>query len=362
MNILADKSLPDLEALFPSPFHLTYYVDEQGLRQALPKNDILLCRSTLKVTPALLKNSSLQCVATASSGIDHIDTSYLKKHDIRLFDAKGSNARAVTDYVITVLAYLQQQHHVPQGNKAGIIGWGEVGKRVGARLRHVGFDVIAYDPFLYPPSDACLDALTACHLLCLHPHYHTSQPYPSAKLVSYDFLNALCPNTIIINAARGGIVDETALLSTATPLIYCSDVYQNEPTPSKDTLHFATLCTPHIAGHSLEAKTKAIEQLSQQLHAHYQLKAPSPRIEPRNLNLPNQASTWQDIVLSLYHPKRDTERLKHAQDKKEAFLALRQAHHRHDFISYDTTRLDAKIKAILGHKETEDLSKLCFFI
>ena len=98
------------------------------------------------------------------------------------------------------------------------------------------------------------------------------------------------------------------------------------------------------------------------MHAHYQLKAPSPRIEPRNLNLPNQASTWQDIVLSLYHPKRDTERLKHAQDKKEAFLALRQAHHRHDFISYDTTRLDAKIKAILGHKETEDLSKLCFFI
>ena len=280
MRLLADSTLQNLPALFPSPFKLTLYHTQRELQSLLPTNDILLCRSTLKITAQLLAGSPIQCVATASSGIDHIDSTYLNEHGIKLFDAKGCNANAVADYIVATLAFLYK-NSLLIGKKAGVIGIGEVGSQVVTRLRTIGFDVVCYDPLReivdhsYPYRS--LNELSTCDLLCVHANLHTSSPYPSSKLLNADFLAQLQPGTTIINAARGGIVDEDALLTTAKPITYCTDVYTNEPMINSNIINFATLCTPHIAGHSIEAKIGAVLKLSQHLHHFYGFPLPTAK-------------------------------------------------------------------------------------
>lgn len=345
MKLLADATLPNLNQLFVAPFKLTLYNTPSELQNYLPTHDILLCRSTLKVTAALLADSNIKCVATASSGIDHIDSAYLKEQGITLLDAKGCNAVAVADYVLTVLAFLYQQDLLI-GNKAGIIGVGEVGSRVKAQLQAIGLDVVCYDPIrekLDKHDSYCSFAeLATCDLLCIHANLHHSSFHPSANLLTADFFAQLQPGTTIINAARGGIIDETALLKTGKKMTYCTDVYQNEPAINASIVDFSTLCTPHIAGHSIEAKTGAILKICQQLCNHYGLTVPislsaTPSRTPTLLPKSEMCNfNWQKYALSLYNPLVDTLMLKIAKDKSHAFLTQRHAHqHRHDFALYE---------------------------
>ncbi len=358
MKILADATLPMLAEWFLSPFSLTRYSKQDELPDLLMTHDILLCRSTLKVTADLLAGSQIKCVATASSGIDHIDSDYLKKNGICLFDAKGCNAVAVADYVVATLAFLSSNDLII-GNKAGVIGVGEVGSRVVPRLQAAGFDVICYDPpkaMLDKHYRYCsITELTRCDLLCVHANLHKTPPHPSANLIAADFLAQLKPHATIINAARGRIINEEALLASENPITYCTDVYQGEPAISTQLVEFATLCTPHIAGHSIEAKNAAVEQVSKKLHRHFGLPTPTTIASPIMAPVLSQplrvhATNWHDDILSIYNPMDDTIILKAANNKKEAFLTQRQAHqNRHDFIDYDAEQLDQKTKRLLGH-------------
>lgn len=355
MNILVDATLPHVVELFGSPFRISLYKTPEEAHNLLPGHDILLCRSTLNVTAEFLAGSSIQCVATASSGVDHIDIDYLKNQGIRLLDAKGCNARAVADYVVATLARLYTNNLV-LGNKAGVIGVGVVGSQVVRRLQAAGFEVICFDP-LRETLDTDYDYrpladLQTCDLLCVHANLHNEPPYPSVNLLSTDFLSRLKPGTIIINAARGGIINEDALLTIKSPITYCTDVYLNEPAVNGKIIDFATLCTPHIAGHSIEAKSDAVVKISQQLHQHFGLTPItglgnySPVILP---TVPNMLY-WQDTILSIYDPFIDTQLLKSATDKARAFVIQRQAHkNRHDFILYEINRVERITQLLLGH-------------
>lgn len=336
MIILADASLPQLEALFPPPFILKKYQHQEQIPELLSNVDILLCRSTLKVTAQILKAHSLRCVATASSGSDHLDLNFLQQQGILILDAKGCNAHAVADYMSATLAYLMQSHII-NGNNAGIIGLGAVGTAVDYRLKQAGFEILYYDPWRNAIDTerkySTLTELTQCDLLCIHANLHDNLPYPSRHLLNAQFIKQLKPGSILINAARGGIVDECALLETAPYLIYCTDVYNNEPFINSKIIEKATLCTPHIAGHSIEAKLNAVSTISQKLHAYFNIPfsglLSSPPLIPSVITQAN----WQKTVLDLYNPIEETSYLKKAKDKTEAFLELRQKHQfRHDFL------------------------------
>ena len=322
IKLLADATLPCLTTQYRHPFELTLYHNHKELLDVISAHDVLLCRSTLQVNELLLNNTPIRIVATASSGIDHIDTDYLKQHDITLFDAKGSNAAAVADYVITTLETLTQLK-IPFGKKAGVIGVGEVGTRVVKRLQALDWDVRCFDPIKEQKvyNYCTLNEIAACDVLCIHPNLHNKSPFSSQKLINTDFLAKLKPGTILINAARGGIVDEEALLAAPQPICYCTDVYCNEPSINPKIVHFATLCTPHIAGHTIEAKFAAVEQLSRQLHDYYGLQQPFCSLSP----CPSSC-----VQMASYNPLIDTHLLKAAHDKKLAFLVQRKSHHRHE--------------------------------
>ena len=356
MKILADATLPNLSSLFPEPFMLATYNNPKELHDLLPEAEVLLCRSTLKVTAALLANSKIKCIASASSGTDHIDCKYLTKKGIKLFDAKGSNAPSVADYVIATIAYLAKANLI-KGNKACVIGVGEVGKLVVKRLEAAGFEVICFDPLKEKLNSnysyRSLAELTSCDLISVHANLHNIKPHASENLLTSNFLNSLKPNTVIINAARGGIINEQALLSNLTPLTYCTDVYIDEPNINKDLINKATICTPHIAGHSIEAKNDAVLNLSQQLFKYYGL--PMPLINQNSNTRPQlKDKAWQDLILDLYNPIEDTKILKNASDLKEAFLIQRKSHtFRHDFSFYDTNQLNDQTKLLLGSINTD---------
>ncbi len=339
INILADASLPQLKEAFPSPFNLQLYHSSEQLVERLAKQKILLCRSTLAVDEGLLKNNrSLEFIATASSGCDHVDEVYLQQRNIKLIDAKGSNAKAVADYVLATIAFLQT-HQYLTGKKVAIVGAGKVGTSVIKRLTKAQFEILTYDPvkaLQEPTFFSCdLEALFGCDLICVHANLHQSLPYPSFNLFNLAVLKQLKPGTIIINAARGGIIDEQALLQCFNSLIYCTDVYSNEPKINKKIVENALLCTPHIAGHSLEARYQAVFMLSEKLHSFYGLPA-APPCYPSLANLPQcSAETWQKNILELYNPLEETTVLKETQDLEQSFVSLRKAHQkRHDFSAY----------------------------
>jgi len=357
MKILADASLPGLSALFASPCTLTTYTTTAQLHGLLATHEVLICRSTLKIDQQLLAGTPISCVASASSGIDHIDSDYLQRQGITLFDAKGCNAASVADYVVATVALLQQQK-ILIGIKAGVIGYGEVGRRVAARLRAAGFEVVCFDPLRALEDNSqpycVLGDLLRCDLLSIHANLHETLPFPSKNLLDKAFLRQLKQGITIINAARGGIVNEQALLQAPQLITYCTDVYAHEPAIAAPVVAFSTLCTPHIAGHSIESKYAAVVQLSQKIHDHYKIPMPTLTAAEKTYPLPAQAN-WQDYVLAIYNPLVETQHLKAAVDKKHAFLALRQAHsNRHDFIRYDASQLEPQARILLGQNPSSE--------
>ncbi|OGV51381.1 MAG: erythronate-4-phosphate dehydrogenase [Legionellales bacterium RIFCSPHIGHO2_12_FULL_42_9] len=359
MPLLADASLPGLTEAFPSPFKLTLYHTPAEIPSLLTGQDILLCRSTLAANRALIGDHSLKIVATASSGTDHIDSAFLAERGISLLDAKGSNAVSVADYVLSCLAYLKTSLGF-HGRKAGIIGAGAVGEEVATRLQAIGFNVINYDPLkaLNKPNfkSATLSHLFDCELICVHANHHNKPPYPSINLLDEAFFKQLRPGTVILNAARGGIVNEDALLNVGKSLIYCTDVYLNEPFIDSRIVQLATLCTPHIAGHSIEAKQRAVTLISEKLHAYYHVPCPI-FLQEREQQKPELAITpltsWECVVLSLYNPADETKKLKNAAVRAFdlTFQRMREAHHyRHEFKRYTISTVDKRLNLILGNR------------
>lgn len=352
MNILADASLPGLDCAFPKPFNLLKYTNEAQIAERLAGQDILLCRSTLKVNSDLLGTHRLAYVATASSGTDHLDHAFLRAQQTTIIDAKGCNAVSVADYVIATLAYLSTVKKY-QPKSAGIIGMGKVGFQVSQRLKALGMSPCYYDPLkaLHEAdfTSCTKEELYKCDLLCIHAELHDKAPFPSRNLLDEHFLARLKPGCIIINAARGGIVNEVALLKKIPSLIYCTDVYTNEPAINQEMIQKATICTPHIAGHSQEAKFLAVALVSEQLY-HLAGFKPPKYAQPERVEQPiwQDKHTWQGAVLSLYNPYNETQSLKQATEMKHAFINVRKAHHRHNFNTYNSLINNDVLHAIFG--------------
>lgn len=330
IKLLVDGSIPSVADFFGSAFQISIFNNETECQQQIRHQEVLLCRSTLKLDSVSLAQTSLKCIATLSSGIDHITQH--PSHVLPILDAKGANARAVADYVIACLA-VGTENRLIQGRQAGIIGMGAVGSLVASRLKQLGFMVMTYDPlralrdptFLSDPWSALLD----CDVICVHPNLHNGVPYPSRHLLGETFFSQIKKMAFLINAARGDIVDESALLKYQS-VYYCADVFSDEPQVNKKIIDFATLCTPHIAGHSIEARIRALAVVSQKIHAFFGL-SPTHLQHEEMADLILDPLTWVDTTLSFYDPREETQTLKLSQDVKNTFLALRKAHtYRHE--------------------------------
>ena len=177
-----------------------------------------MVRSVTKVNEALLAGSRIGFVGTATAGTDHVDDAWLQRQGIGFSAAPGCNAIAVVEYVFSALMLLAERDGFHLRDKTvGIIGVGNVGSRLDARLKALGVRTLLCDPPRADRGDAGefwpLEKLVAeADVLTFHTPLNKSGPYHSLHLADADLLAALPDNRILINACRGPVVDNAALL------------------------------------------------------------------------------------------------------------------------------------------------------
>lgn len=265
MKLVVDNKIPHIAAFFTPCDKIVYLPGEDIHPADLIDADLLLVRTVTRIDEKLLKNTSVKWVGTATTGIDHIDTQWLSKNHIAFTDAAGANANAVLDYVLSCVTGLKNHAYLSKKNVvAGIIGCGRIGRLVAKALKTQGFQVICYDPLLTEKWDfdfVELDTLLReSNFITLHTPLTKTGLHPTHHLIDQPQLNLMQPNTVLLNCARGAVINQTALLQTKNIFI-CLDVWENEPQISLALLNKVIIGTPHIAGYSVEAKFSATRRM-----------------------------------------------------------------------------------------------------
>lgn len=242
-------------------------VDGRAIDRALLEHcDVLLVRSVTPVDAALLSGTPLGFVGTATAGIDHVDTGYLRARGIRFAAAPGCNARPVGEYVLAcVLAHAAASGRDPRELRCGVIGCGHAGNAALTLLEGLGLRCLRNDPPRAQGEEGfvSLQEALAADVVSLHVPLTATGPHATRGLLGAGALAALRPGTLLINAARGGVVDEAAWLDRirCAGVVAAVDCWTGEPDVSPALLEAAFIASPHVAGHSVEARLRATLQL-----------------------------------------------------------------------------------------------------
>ncbi len=260
MKIVADPIIPFVKQAFEN-FGTVECLDGRTLtREHIRDVEILVIRSTATIGAALLDGTPVRFVANASAGEDHLDLEYLHAHGIGVASASGSNANSVAEYVISALLALGPSFY--QGRTLGVVGVGHVGSRVVTKAKALGMEVLENDPplqrktgwknFIDLPTLLAESDVVTCHV----PITKTGSD-PTHYLLNETNLELIRSHGILINTARGEVVDNAALLKTLEAKCLAGavlDVFEGEPLIRSDLLRVVTLATQHIAGHSIDGK------------------------------------------------------------------------------------------------------------
>lgn len=276
MRIVADENIPLVDEFF-SGFGQITRLPGRGIKPAdVADADVLLVRSVTRVNKALLTGSKVKFVGTATIGTDHLDLDYFAEAGIGWSSAPGCNARGVVDYVLGSLLVLAEQQGADLASKVyGVVGAGQVGGRLVEVLRNLGWQVLVCDP---PRAAAeggdfvSLEQILAeCDVISLHTPITAVGEHPTQHLLDAARLAQLQPGSWLINASRGPVVDNQALLAALRQrpdLQAVLDVWEGEPLADQALVDLCQIATPHIAGYSLDGKLRGTAQIYQALCAH----------------------------------------------------------------------------------------------
>jgi len=269
MKIIADQQISHVAQAFSEFAEVTLYNGREITAEEIHDADVLLVRSVTAINANLLEDSQVKFVATATSGLNHVDLDYLRQNNIGFTHAKGSNARSVAEYVLSSLFVLADQHDFKFKDKTvGIIGCGEVGSRVVELLETIGVKTIMNDPPLKAESGneqyRDLHEVFSADIITLHVPLTKDGPCPTFNLLDEKFLSQLNDNVILLNTARGGVINEAALknhLACHKDMKVVLDVWEDEPDIDLELLTQIDIGTPHIAGYSTDGKIHATEMI-----------------------------------------------------------------------------------------------------
>ncbi|QIB64371.1 4-phosphoerythronate dehydrogenase [Kineobactrum salinum] len=281
LRIVADQNIPSAVELF-SVWGTVHTAVGRALRPAdVADADVLLVRSVTAVNEELLAGSSVRFVGSATAGLDHVDTQYLEAAGISFAAAPGANANAVVEYVLAAIAAVGDSlERLLAGGRAGVVGYGHVGRLLVQRLQALGIASLQYDPWLDAgelPRPAELEAVLDCDVVTLHTSLTYREPWPSHHLLGAAQLSRLTPASLLINAGRGAVIDNHALLAclAGQRAPQCVlDVWETEPWVPPQLLAQVSYGTPHIAGYSHDAKLAATHSLARALAGAFDLALP----------------------------------------------------------------------------------------
>lgn len=372
MRLVADENLPWVEEFFKDSAQITRLPGAAISREQLQQADALLVRSVTQVTPELLAGTPVRFVGTATIGTDHVDVAGLEAAGIHFASAPGCNASAVVDYVITNLLWWSEAQGLSlQELTVGIVGVGQVGGRLAERLKAWGCSVLCNDPPRQAKGDPGLvglsELLQRADLVSLHTPLTWEGPFPTRHLIDEQEL-ALFKGRLLINAGRGAVINPQALslaLQKDSSLQVILDVFADEPNLDPELLQHLTLATPHIAGYSLEGKSRGTEAIYQawcnfwglEVRVHLDSLLPAPAAARLQLNPGWSAEeAARRAALLVYDPREDAARLKRALEQlapAEAYQQLRK--------NYPVRRELASLKVqVATARQAEALAALGF--
>ncbi len=342
LTIVADENIPALAPLFQRFGTLRTCAGRSMRAEDLQDADVLLVRSVTKVNQALLAGTSVRFVGTATIGTDHVDKTWLEQQGIGFSSAPGCNADSVVEYVLSSLLQLAFEQRFNLLDKVvGIVGVGNVGGRLQQRLRAMGVRVRLCDP----PRQAVeggdfisLDQMLAeVDILAVHTPLIRSGDWPTHHLLNADNLPRLKQNAILLNAGRGAVIDNAALLAVShmrPDLTLVMDVWEHEPAVSAELAECCAIATPHIAGYSLDGKIRGTWMLYRALCEHLgvpvetALKDVLPASAVRSLTLADAEDllTPARLVYDPYRDDRAFRKILHLPDAEQwlAFDRLRR--------------------------------------
>ncbi|MDA0148051.1 4-phosphoerythronate dehydrogenase [Vibrio sp. LaRot3] len=344
MKIVIDENMPYAEELFSQLGEVVLKPGRTLTADDLVDVDALMIRSVTKVNADLIaKANKLKFVGTATAGMDHVDQALMKEKGIFFTAAPGCNKVGVAEYVFSAMMVLAQQQGFSVFNKTvGIIGAGQVGSYLQQCLEGIGIKVLLNDPpkllagdtRQFTPLDELLEQ---ADVITLHTPITRDGEHPTHHLINQQVLDNLRSDQILINAARGPVVDNQALkqrLAQADGFTAVLDVFEFEPQVDMELLPLLAFATPHVAGYGLEGKARGTtmifnsycEFLGKPLAAtaHELLPiAPIPQLE---LDRAWDEATLHNLTQIIYDVRKDDALFRREIHKPGAFDQMRKSY------------------------------------
>ena len=310
-KILIDDNIPYIAGRL-EPVADVEYVDQFGFTPVnLRDADAMIIRTRTLCNRELLENTSVKLIATATIGMDQIDIPWCESQGIRIANSPGCNAPAVAQYVWSALL---RKGFDPARHTLGIVGCGNVGSIVKQWGEMLGAKVLVNDPPKeeagipgdYTPLDQLLkesDAVT------LHTPLHRDGKYPSYHLISEREVAMMKPGALLVNAARGPVIDTEAVLDALRngKIRTIIDTWEGEPTINRELMDLSEYATFHIAGYSRQGKERATRMVLEEIEKEFGIQVDKSGLAPK-YTYP-AAITAQQIVDS-YDPAVDTDLLR----------------------------------------------------
>lgn len=326
MKIIVEDKIPYIKGALERYGEVEYLpsgdIDARVMRDA----DALLTRTRTQVDASLLDRSRCRFVATATIGTDHIDLDYCQRRGIEVANAPGCNAPAVAQWVLACALTLRTER--PSDLTMGIVGVGHVGGMVERWARQLGYRVLLCDPPRAKQGEACfveLDTIAReADIVTFHTPLTRMGDDATYHLADTHFFDSLRGGQLVMNAARGPVVDTKAMIAAIRSgrIAQCAiDTWEGEPAVDRELLRLANIATPHIAGYSRQGKVRATAMVLEAFSQHFGTDIITP--VGATAMAPSESVTARS-VLSSYNPMVDTVELK-AQPSE--FERLRNYYH-----------------------------------
>ncbi|MFF2446677.1 phosphoglycerate dehydrogenase [Neobacillus sp. NPDC058068] len=263
------------------------------LKKIIGDYDALIVRSQTKVTAELLEAAGrLRVIARAGVGVDNIDVTAATRKGIIVINAPGANTIAATEHTLAMMLSLARK--IPQAHQKtaagewdrnsfkgvelykktlGVIGMGKIGTEVAKRAKSFGMNILGFDPYLTEERAKKLGFTKASlDLIASESDFitiHTPLTNDTRGLVNDDYLRKTKKGVRFVNCARGGVIDEKALVRAIKAGHVAGaalDVFEKEPVADVELLQNPNIIvTPHLGASTVEAQEKVAQEVSAEI-------------------------------------------------------------------------------------------------
>lgn len=263
MKIIIDDKIPYIQGAFENVAEVVYLPGSKTTSDIVKDADAIVTRTRTICNEKLLAGSSVKFIATATIGYDHIDTDYCDLNGINWSNAPGCNSKSVEQYIASALMVLAQRKKFQLKELCiGVVGVGNVGRKVARLCNLLGMKVLLNDPPREREEGSnsfvnLQQVMEQADIITLHVPLNWNGEDATYHLGNESFLTSLKRKPILINSCRGEVVETNAVkqaIKAGQISAFVCDCWENEPDIDLELLAMTEIATPHIAGYSKDGK------------------------------------------------------------------------------------------------------------